>query len=163
MASPNETPRLKNVGIEDLQFDYPPVIVTGDEEDAGYQELMVSLEKEPAPWKPLCEAIRRDDEDIFREESLHLKGPPTLAAKKEAILVGRLDLLKLLLERDDSIEDDTVATACDRKYRDSVRMLLDFGWPIDKPVYFTASLLCTAVDDVEITQWLIETGADVNL
>ena len=113
----------------------------GDEEDAGYQELMNSLEKEPAPWKPLCEAIRRGDEDMVREESLHLEGPSTLAAKKEAILVGRPDLLKLPLKRDDSIEDDTVATACDRKDRDSVRILLDFGWPIDEPVYFTTSLL----------------------
>ena len=104
MASPFdnlqfEALQFKNVQIEDLQFDHPPVIVTGDAEDAGYRELMNSLEKEPAPWKPLCEAIRRGDEEMVRKESLHLEGPSTLAAKKEAILVGRPDLLKLLLER----------------------------------------------------------------
>ena len=123
----SEALQFKNVQVEDLHFDYPPVIVKGDEEDAGYQELMNSLEKEPAPWKLLYDAMRRGDEDVVREHSLCLQGPLTLAAKKEAILVGRPDFLKLLLERDDSIEDDIVPTACERRDRRVVRTLLGFG------------------------------------
>ena len=99
------------------------------------------IDLSPAPWKSLCEAIRRGDEEIVREESLHLEGPLTIPAKREAILGGRQDFLKLLLDRDDTIDDSTVATACDRKDRTSVRILFDFGWPINKSVYCTASLL----------------------
>ncbi|TKA80976.1 hypothetical protein B0A55_02384 [Friedmanniomyces simplex] len=89
VQSPNhgvtiENLAFQNVRIEDLQFEHPPVFVTGDDEDAGYRELMNSLEKE-APWRPLCEAIRRGDENTIREESLHLQGLETLAAKSEAI------------------------------------------------------------------------------
>ena len=118
-----------------------PIIVSGDEEDAGFEELMESLAKEPIPWKALSEAIRHGDEAMVRQESLHFEGAQTLDPKMEAILLGRPDFLKILLERDNHIEDNVVATACERKDRDCVRMLLDFGWPINRPVHFTASLL----------------------
>ena len=88
----------------------------------------------------MCEAIRRGDDNKVREHSL-LDGPSTLAPKKEAILAGRPDLLTLLLERDNSVDEDMVTAACKRKDRDSIRILLDFGWPIDKPINCTASLL----------------------
>ena len=94
----------------------------------------------PAAGNAMCEAIRHGNDDKVRENSL-LEGPSTLAPKKEAILAGRPDLLKLLLERDNSVDEDMVTAACKRKDRDSIRILLDFGWPIDKPINCTASLL----------------------
>lgn len=122
-------------------FSSDQIVISGDEEDAGYRELMDSLAKEPTPWKALCEAIRHGDEAMIREESLHVAGAQTLAAKREAIMIGRPDLLKILLERDQYIEESVVAAACEQKDRDCVRLLLDFGWPINNPVYSTASLL----------------------
>ena len=133
---------MARVPIESLfPSDHPPIVVSVDEEDAGFRELMESLAKEPIPWKALCEAIRRGDEAMVRQESLHFDGAQTLDAKIEAILLGRPDFLKILLERDDHIEDNVVATACERKDRDCIYLLLNFGWPINKPVHFTASLL----------------------
>ena len=141
MASPFDNLGLTDFPIDDLHFDQPPIIVDINNESAGYREFVDSLEKVPASWKPLCEAIRRGDEDMVREGSLHLEGLPTHPAKMAAILAGRPDFLKLLLERDSSIDDLTVATACEKRDRDSVRMLLDFGWPINQPIRLTASLL----------------------
>ncbi len=56
-------------------------------------------------------------------------------------MAGRSDLLNFLLQQDDLISEDVVAAACERKDRESVRLLLDSGWPIDKPVQTAASLL----------------------
>ncbi|KAK3066999.1 hypothetical protein LTR53_016382 [Teratosphaeriaceae sp. CCFEE 6253] len=66
------------------------------------------------------------------------------------------------MSQDDLISEDVVAAACERKDRESVRLLLASGWPIDKPVQTAASLLCIAVEDADFTQWPVHNGADVN-
>lgn len=110
-----------------------PVIVDCDVEEAGYRELINSLQEDAN----FCNDVHREGEETALIGNLH--------AKREAIQQGRHDLLQLLLQRDDTIEDDMVVTACDRKDRGSIRILLDFGWQINKPVYNAASLL-----------WLVE-------
>lgn len=107
------------------------------------QEVIASLEKDfgPHPGKAVSEAVRIGDRSAVLEQSRHLTGSPTLLPKKTAILEGRLDFLKLLLEQDDLIDEELVFTACERKDREGIRMLLDFGWPIDRPVRSAASLL----------------------
>ena len=101
----------------------------------------VKEELGPAPGNSLYEAIRRGNKDVVRKSSTQLSGLSTLGPKNEAILVGRPDFLKLLLARDSLIEEEIVATACERKDRESIRTFLDFGWPINRPIHLAASLL----------------------
>ena len=110
---------------------------------ADLRDVIASLEKDigPHPGKALSKAICDADEHAILETSLHLRGSPTLMPKKTAILEGRPDLLRLLLKRDGLLDEHLVVTACDRKDRECVRILLDFGWPIDRPVHSAASLL----------------------
>ncbi|KAK8204404.1 hypothetical protein M8818_005133 [Zalaria obscura] len=89
----------------------------------------------------LCEAARRGDEETVREQSFRLENLPTSRPKEEANVAGRPDLLRLLLARDDAIEEHLVAATCERRDRKSVRMLLVPSWPINRSVYSAASLL----------------------
>ncbi|KAK3686835.1 hypothetical protein LTR37_019426 [Vermiconidia calcicola] len=118
----------------------------------------------PDPWNPLCEAVRQGDKDRVRDLSFQLSSATTAAIspKKEAIVVGRPDFLRLLLEQNSTITEELVAAACNRKDTECVQVLLEFGWPIDQPIYSTASLLSFAVHDVEFMKWLIEMGADID-
>nr|POE64852.1 putative ankyrin repeat protein [Quercus suber] len=149
-----EVPEFKNVPLADHALE-APITVVGDARDAGYEELMDRLKQEPTPWGLLCEAIRCGDGDTFRRESLKFKGPSTFPPKKEAILAKRPDLLKQLLETDSSIDDDTLATACAQKDHECVRMLFEFGWPINKSLHSMASVLCGA--DIDARSMLDET------
>ncbi|KAK6442797.1 hypothetical protein LTR95_000956 [Oleoguttula sp. CCFEE 5521] len=126
-------------------------------------EAISKLQQElgPAPDDALCEAIRCADEDAVRRSKSHSLGLSSLRAKKSAIEARRPDFLRLLLEADSSVEEDLVFTACNRKDRQSTRMLIDFGWPANQPVYFAASLLCIRVDDADFTEWLVKLGAEV--
>ncbi|KAK4893194.1 hypothetical protein LTR49_028514 [Elasticomyces elasticus] len=128
------------------------------------QELLSELGTElgPQPGDALCEALRMADEDAIRGKVYGVVGPPSIAAKRESIVLHRPDVLRMLLRADGYITEDLVATACRQQDRDSVCALLDSGWPINSPVNFSASLLCTAVDDEDFMQWLIEKGADIN-
>jgi hypothetical protein len=108
--------------------------------DNNFQDTLSYL-LELDPGLPVCEAIRDGHEQKVRETSLNLKGLSTISPKREAIIQGRADFLKLLLANDNTISEDLVAIACQRKDRDSVRTLLDFGWHVNSPVYSTASLL----------------------
>ena len=151
----------------------------GYEVDIG--KVIDSLNKDIGlgPGEILCEAIRSGNDALVLNAGLELKGAYTLSSKKQAILEGRADLLKLLLLRDDTISEAMITAACERKDRECIRVLLDFGWPIDRPLNSAASLLwsvihlaaimttadteySTAVDDEDLMQWLIQQGADVN-
>ncbi|KAF1841538.1 ankyrin [Cucurbitaria berberidis CBS 394.84] len=116
----------------------------------------------PDPAESTCEAIRNDDEQKLRETSLKLRDLSTISPKREAINRGKAGFLKLLLERDNTITEDLVAIACQRKDKDSLRTLLDFGWDINRPIHSAASLLCLVSDDEKLTRWLVDNGADVN-
>ncbi|KAK6442246.1 hypothetical protein LTR95_001521 [Oleoguttula sp. CCFEE 5521] len=135
-----------------------------DEHVDDIQEVIRALEEElrPVATNSLIEAIHHGDKDAVVTNSFKLKGLTTLDPKREAIIAGRSDFFEVLLREDPTIDEDMVATACERKDRDIIRILLDFGWPIDKPLYSMASLLCTAIDDLNLMQWFIENGADVD-
>ena len=107
------------------------------------QDVVNSLRDElgPAPEEPLCEAIRRGDEDAIRQHRLLAKGPSSLAPKRLAIEKNRPDLLRIFLERDNSIDEILVVAACTTRSRACIRALLGFGWPINQPVGYDASML----------------------
>ncbi|CAK4034567.1 Ankyrin repeat-containing domain [Lecanosticta acicola] len=109
------------------------------------------------------EAIFSGSEEDIRATSFHLSGLTTIGPKLDAIRAQKLDILKTLLEMDRTITEDLVAAACEQKDRECVRMLLDFGWPIDKRIYHAASLLWYATDDKDFMSWLISMGADINV
>jgi hypothetical protein len=100
------------------------------------QTVIDDLERQlgPWPWRALCEAIDRGDEQAIHEQSLLISGKETLIPKKLAIEVGRPDVLRMLLERDGLFEDDMVVAACERQDRTCIRILMDFGWPIEQPI-----------------------------
>ncbi|OCK74116.1 ankyrin [Lepidopterella palustris CBS 459.81] len=129
--------------------------------EADFQNIITDL-LGPDAGQPVCEAIRQGSEQRVRTTSLHLQGASTISPKKEAIIEGRADFLRILLEVDNTISEDLVAVACQRKDLPCVRTLLDFGWPINKTIYSAASLLCFAVNDENFMRQLIEQGADVN-
>ncbi|KAH8712109.1 ankyrin repeat-containing domain protein [Phaeosphaeriaceae sp. PMI808] len=132
---------------------------------AGVSEILSHLLGSD-PAEPACEAIRNDDEQNLRETSLNLRDLSTISPKREAINQGKVGFLKLLLERDNTITEDLVAIACQRKDRNSLRTLLDFGWDINRPIRSTSSLLCNynlVSDDEKFTRWLVDNGADVNV
>lgn len=110
---------------------------------AGLVEVIQDIQNAlgPAPETPLCEAIRCGDDDAVFTSSSKLSGLSTLLPKEEAIAAQRPDYLRLLLKADSLIEDRMVAKACDRMDRESIRILLEFGWPINQPVNGAASLL----------------------
>ena len=112
------------------------------------QGVVNSLKDElgPAPEEPLCEAIRRGDEDAIRQHRLLAKGPSSLAPKRLAIEENRPDLLRVFLEQDNSIDENLVVAACTAKDRACVRALLDFGWPIDQTVGYDASMLRSVLE-----------------
>ncbi|RMZ70703.1 Ankyrin repeat-containing domain [Pyrenophora seminiperda CCB06] len=114
------------------------------------------------PAESACEAIRNDDEEKLLETSLDLRDLTTINPKREAIRQGKARFLKLLLERDDTITEELVAIACQQKNKECLRTLLDYGWDINRRIRCTASLLCLASDDENLTRWLIDNGADVN-
>ncbi|KAF2768102.1 ankyrin [Teratosphaeria nubilosa] len=102
--------------------------------------------------------------DTVRETGLELKGLMTVAPKKEAILAGRIDMLELLLHRDNFVDDQLVGAACDRRDRQRLRLLLNSGWSINQSFGVGGgSALRTAINDVAFAQWLIDNGADVDL
>ena len=105
--------------VEGQQVDLQAVI-DGLDEDFG-----------PMPWEPLCKAIRSGDMQTVREGCFELRNKMTIPPKREAILCGSPDMLELLLQRDGFIDEDLVQTACDQRDRPSLRLLLDFGWPIN--------------------------------
>jgi hypothetical protein len=111
-----------------------------DHTNAEVSEILSHL-LGPDPAEPACDAIRNDDEQTLRETILNLRGSSTISSKREAIIQGKARFLKLLLEKDDTITEDLVAIACQRKDRASLRTLLDFGWDINRPVHSTASLI----------------------
>lgn len=122
-------------------------IVGIDEESPECRELLNDLSKSN-PWDPLCDAIRRGDEITVRKESLTLGGTATYPAKIEAISTRRHDFLRLLLETDRSLDDSVIAKACEEKDHGSVRLLLEFGWPINAPVRLLASLLWSVTNSM---------------
>lgn len=122
-----------------VQVDETDIVDIGHE-SAEWQELLNELNANN-PWDPLCDAILRGDELGVRDERFTLKGTPTYPAKIQAISSGRRDFLRLLLEADDSLDDSIVAKACEENDFDSIRLLIEFGWPINAPVRLVASLL----------------------
>jgi hypothetical protein len=106
----------------------------------GFQDVLSYLLK-PDPGALVGEAIRDGNKERVIETSLHLKGLSTIGPKKEAIIQRKVDLLELLLETDSTITEELVATACQQRDMDIVRVLLNFGWHINAPIYSAASLL----------------------
>lgn len=86
----------------------------------------------------LREAVQRDDIPVVQSFSARFQGQQTLWIKKEAIVAQKPALLQALLEADDSMDDSLMSSACERKDRDAVYVLLGHGWPIDKRLYLDA-------------------------
>jgi len=104
----------------------------------------------PDASEPVRQAIRDGDEPTVRQASAQLTGAAILSAKIEAVEQGRPDFLKVLLQSDRAVPEDLVAIACQRKDMDSLRILLDYGWQINDPVYSAASLLWSVVLDSDL-------------
>lgn len=123
------------------------------------QEVISSLEDElgSASADALCDAIRQDDERTIRLESLSRRGPSTLAPKKLAIELGRSEVLRALLEQDELIDDDMVATACRLRSRPCVHALLDGGWPVNKNVGYDASIMWSVGNSILTAAFVLTT------
>lgn len=113
--------------------------ITGSVED-DFQNIIADL-LGPDAGQPVCEAIRQGSEQRVRTASLHLRGASTISPKMEAITEGRADFLQILLKVDNTISEDLVAAACQRKNMPCIRALLDFGWRINETIHSAASLL----------------------
>jgi len=141
------TNRTKRIPFNHQNMAVSDVTVSGGHA-VDLQGVVNSLKDElgPAPEEPLCEAIRRGDEDAIRQHRLLAKGPSSLAPKRLAIEENRPDLLRVFLEQDNSIDENLVVAACTAKDRACVRALLDFGWPIDQTVGYDASMLRSVLE-----------------
>ena len=110
------------------------------ESGVDFESVLIDL-LEPHDWQPANEAIRTGDEQKVRQISLQCTKMTVMSYKKETIIQDRPDFLSLFLERDSTISEDLVAAACQLGNKGCVRMLLNYGWNINQPVYFMASLL----------------------
>lgn len=95
----------------------------------------------PDPAQAARAAVTGGSKRDIEAASRHLTGLMTIGPKIQAIHDQRPEALRWLLERDTTISEDLVAAACQRKDRKSIRMLIDFGWPVNQPVYHAGSLL----------------------
>lgn len=86
------------------------------------------------------DAVRHGDDDAVRAY-LNTARISTSAAKREAVLARRPSTLRALLEYDSAIDDTIVQVAGELRDRDCVRLLLDYGWPVNRSLAFGYSLL----------------------
>ncbi|EME39768.1 hypothetical protein DOTSEDRAFT_74614 [Dothistroma septosporum NZE10] len=110
----------------------------------------------------LDSAIRDDNKDLVRAIVGAMEGSSTLASKRLAIIFGKPELLRILLEMDREIDDSIVETALECKDYESLNTLLDFGWRIETRIGLDLSPLDFAVDDLALMQCLVRLGANVN-
>jgi len=94
--------------------------------------------EEPAEHSSLRKAIERNDTSMVRNMSESFRGKPNLGLKHDAIIASRPECLKILLEEDSATDVYLMTVACERKDRDSISLLLDHGWPINRPLHLGA-------------------------
>lgn len=101
-----------------------------------FQAVVAGLDEEyePRPCDLLCKAIRNGDMRTVRQKGLELRGSVTIPPKRQAIVSGRIDMLELLLQCDSLMDEELVKAACEQGDRQSLRLLLDSGWPINQPI-----------------------------
>lgn len=101
---------------------------------AAYDEACEAMQQEltPPDLLLLCQAIREHDEETLRARCAASTAGSTLMPKKEAVLAGESRFLRILLEHDSSLDEDIMLTACELKRRECIRIILDFGWPINQ-------------------------------
>ena len=87
----------------------------------------------------LCEAIARGDEEMARARCFHVQA--MLPYKEKAILAGRPQILKALMEYDSSVTDSLIIAAGRRKDCECMEELLRHDWCIKSPVCYKASVL----------------------
>ncbi|KAK1059968.1 hypothetical protein LTR33_013019 [Friedmanniomyces endolithicus] len=129
------------------------------------EDVLADIDLGSPKSKSLCDAVRNGDEAAIQTyKSDGPYGMSTIEPKVVAIQARRPDLLKLLLEKNDRIDESLVVTACGPGVSDyeCIRTLLDFGWSVDAPVGLSPSMLSLAIHDPSLTQWLYDQGANVN-
>ncbi|CAK3990231.1 ankyrin repeat and SOCS box 13-like [Lecanosticta acicola] len=130
------------------------------------QRAIEGLDSELDPSSPdtiLDAAIRSDNKALVRQTMRSMKGTSFLPYKRLAIILGKSEMLRTLLEVDGDLDDESVVEAAlECKDCASLDILLDFGWRIKMRLGMDSSPLDFAVDDLSLTQFLVRRGADVN-
>lgn len=118
--------------------------------DNSYELVLNSLsESTPIEITLLCDAILCNDEHAVRGMSKSLHGDETLSPKREAINGCKAQFLGILLSEDDTIDDSLMTVACETRQREVVSMLLDHGWPINKPLGPNMSILWSVKETLQ--------------
>ncbi|KAK4622020.1 hypothetical protein CLAFUW4_07045 [Fulvia fulva] len=111
---------------------------------------------------PLLDTLRVSDLQPVCTAATSLHGCSSLRAKLLAVEKGDVDLLKRLLEINNSIDESLVEAACISKDQACIVALLDSGLPINQPLNPDQYILWTAANDVTFARFLVGVGADVN-
>lgn len=116
---------------------------TCSDRNFSLESLLKDLEAETPAVGALNDAIRRGDQGAVRDicSSMEPKAIPIPAPMRLAIVLGHPELLKILLERDSDVYESVVEVACERKDRECIRILLAYGWPINKRLGLDMSIL----------------------
>lgn len=80
-------------------------------------------------------ALRDGDERTLREIGPGLSTSASLHVKQEAARLQNAEILRFLLECDPELSESVVAEAFDRKDWKCIRVILDFGWDINTPLW----------------------------
>ena len=92
----------------------------------------------------------------------------SVTALWSAAIRGREDLVQLLLEYGADVngcsdsESTAVRAACYANQTDMVKLLVERGADINKPNIYGATCLMNAIESVELSEFLIKSGAEVN-
>ena len=99
-----------------------------------YDRIISALQDElPSEISLLCRAIHDNDENTIRKTASSLRGGLTIVPKECAIDSDKPHFLRILLEEDHYMSESLMARACENKNRETVDVLLTYGWDIKTP------------------------------
>lgn len=104
-------------------------VVDLDEVIADMEEASPELKDEP-----LSNAVLSGDVETVRQIINTRKDPWLMNAKHIAVVWGKHEVLRCLLEKDPEGNDYLMEVACNLRDKESILMLLEFGWPINHPI-----------------------------
>ncbi|KAJ5345057.1 hypothetical protein N7452_003061 [Penicillium brevicompactum] len=130
-------------------FESPPS--NSESTDALNNELLVLRDSELGPR---LDRAMREGEDIRY----------LYQAMQDAIWMHRETLVKELLRCKMPISSTYVQTAAEAKAKNILTIFFDNGWDINTPLdELNPPVLAFALEDREMTEWLLDRGADPNM
>lgn len=104
--------------------------------EVHFAEVIADMEEACPGLKdePLSNAVISGDVEIVRQIINARKDPWLMNAKHITVVWGRHEVLRCLLEKEPEANDYLMEFACNLRDKESILMLLEFGWPINHPI-----------------------------